>query len=381
MRNIICLLIVLIPFSNCIAAHILSGDIGYECLGNDDYRVTIALERDCNSNGAAFDEIIDVAVYSDGVLLNNFGVQRGPILDVAAEDYENCMSSAFNLCREETTYIFQINLPKIDDSYTIAYQRCCWSNIIGNILDPGETGITITTDITPLAQAVCNTQEMGSLPISFMSCPNTDVSIPLPTVDSEGDSLVYEICLPYSGGGFDDASTGANGNGCTDVRPIPACPPPYTELEYVSGFDHSNPFPTVDGFNVSDDMLQFTPSTLGYYLAGMCIVEYRDGELLSKKQIPLSVVTSNAMLSSTQNVTMDNWSITNLTTSNLTLKSSTDSQTTSFSIMAISGRNVSISKNSDGNIFQADIGHLASGVYAIRIQEENTSQLIRFFKP
>ena len=370
----------LFSFSTSSAAHILSGNIGYECLGNGDYIFTIEMERDCYSGGATFDDQINVAIYSEGILLHDLNIGRGPIIDVVSEDYENCVPTDFEVCREETSYIFQVNLPVIDKTYTIAHQRCCWSEIIGNILNPGETGITITTDLTPLAQSICHSQEISSVPISFLACPNTEVNIDLPLQDSEGDSLVYEVCLPYRGGGFVSA-TGGNPNGCLGITPMPACPPPYEELEFAPGYDYDNPFPTVDGFNFSNGVLQFTPSTLGHFLTGLCISEYRNGELLSSKQVPLAVVSEIPSSSSTEEISAAEWSIEKLSTTHLSLQSSIISRQSQFSLYDISGKQFYLETTDTVSGKQLNIAELNSGIYLIKIDDERTSQTIRFFKP
>lgn len=372
--------LIIFPFSNTFATHILSGNIGYECLGNEMYEITIEIERDCFSNGATFDNSINVAIYSAGNLIISLDVNRGNIVEVLPEDYENCMSTALVFCREKTEYVFQVTLPTINESYTITHQRCCWSSIIANIVEPETQGISITTDITPLAQSICNTQEISALPISFLSCPNAFVSIDLPTIDFEGDSLAYNVCLPYEGGGLDGVSSGMDPNGCTGISPNPSCPPPYTELEYAPGFDHNNPFPTVDGIHFMDGTIQFTPTTLGQYLTGLCIAEYRGGELLSRKQIPFAVVSSLDDPNSTEESEIQTWSISHLSSAYIELNAAGTSQSPTVMIFDMHGRQMDTRHSSNGTSTQADITQLPSGIYIIRIESGNDIQLIRFFK-
>ncbi len=55
------------------AAHIVGGDMYYDCLGNNDYRITLKVYRDCNASGpnvAWFDEPAFIAIYdASGSLL------------------------------------------------------------------------------------------------------------------------------------------------------------------------------------------------------------------------------------------------------------------------------------------------------------------------
>ena len=45
------------------AAHLVGGEMSYECLGNGLYSVQVIIYRDCNSTGAAFDDSIAVSAY------------------------------------------------------------------------------------------------------------------------------------------------------------------------------------------------------------------------------------------------------------------------------------------------------------------------------
>ena len=55
------------------ATHIVGGEISYECLGNDDYLVTLKVYRDCgptNTNNTQFDNVAPLGIYtSSGVLV------------------------------------------------------------------------------------------------------------------------------------------------------------------------------------------------------------------------------------------------------------------------------------------------------------------------
>ena len=54
------------------ASHIVGGDIYYDYLGNDNYRITVVLFRDCASTGAAYDPEMSVGIFD----MNNNLVQN-----------------------------------------------------------------------------------------------------------------------------------------------------------------------------------------------------------------------------------------------------------------------------------------------------------------
>ena len=49
------LLLGLLP-TNLFAFHIVGGEITYECLGDNQYLVTLTVYRDCHSTGALYDD-------------------------------------------------------------------------------------------------------------------------------------------------------------------------------------------------------------------------------------------------------------------------------------------------------------------------------------
>lgn len=265
--------------------HIVSGSIGYECLGNNDYEITMILFRDCDGGGPEYDSPAYFGIYkNDGTLFEQMSAFPQGIVNTPLESSENCLIDP-PPCIEKATYQFTINLPYEVTGYTIAYQRCCWSVSILNIDNPGEHGITVKTEITDLAQTECNTQELLDIPMAFSSCPGVDVSIPFPLYDSEGDSLVFEVCFPLDGAGsFGTPQSPGNPENCDGVQPVPACPPPYNPLPYAAGFSEQNPFPTMDGisFNSGTNAIEFTPSTLGLYIYAFCVTEFRNGEIMSQ---------------------------------------------------------------------------------------------------
>ena len=52
---------------------------------------------------------------------------------------------------ERGTYEFDITLDIIDENYLIAYQRCCRSESITNLINPGNFGAVFSVELTPAA--------------------------------------------------------------------------------------------------------------------------------------------------------------------------------------------------------------------------------------
>ncbi|MEM7102067.1 MAG: T9SS type A sorting domain-containing protein [Bacteroidota bacterium] len=290
------LLISLFVFTPINAAHITGGTIGYECIGNGIFKFTMKIYRDCAGTGSPFDNPAAISIYDDQVdLIYNLDVPLGTV-EVLTENAEECYGTSSDFCLEEGIYTFQVNLSLLSSFYTIAYQRCCRIPGINNVVSPESTGITITTELTSLAMSQCNDSPEFNFTPPFVFCSSVDAQFPFPAIDTDGDSLVYAFCTPFSGGGF--AGLGGNPGSQTDcdgVRPDPACPPPFTEIEFGPAFSGSNPLGGAP--QVTIDPLTGTISgnivVQGQYVAGICVTEFRNGQVIGTIRQDIQILVTN----------------------------------------------------------------------------------------
>lgn len=272
--------------------HIIGGVITYECLGNDDYRFTLKVYRDCNcQNCAYFDQEAAIGIYrcgtdvdcdlmTQGSTYANLYVPLGPVTLVEMPDYP-CLIPP-NVCVQEGVYTFTVNLPQSVESYHISYQRCCRNETINNIIAPDETGATYSIEITPEAQSSCNNSPTFNSFPPIVICAGQPLQYDHSATDPEGDLLLYKFCSPLDGGG--NLLDNANYQTCAGAAPNPACPPPYddvffnapafTPLEPMGG----DPVISIDPLT---GIITGTPELIGQYVVGVCVEEYRNGQLIS----------------------------------------------------------------------------------------------------
>jgi gliding motility-associated-like protein len=273
------------------AAHIIGGEITYECLGNNEYRFTMKVYRDCNGGGACFDSQIDGCTSGatlDGTVTIFNGTSQfevvqldAPIVTSIQPNLSNpCLTTPPNVCAEEGVYVFTRNLPSSTQSYTVSYQRCCRNNTITNIVAPGQAGATYTIELIPEAQQSCNNSPVFSDFPPIVICNGVDIDFDHSATDIDGDSLVYQFCTPFLGGGDDTQSfTTLNG-----VAPDPDAPPPYNALPFLAptySFDNpmaGNPQVMIDPMT---GLISGVPIATGQFVVGVCVEEYRDGVLIS----------------------------------------------------------------------------------------------------
>jgi len=277
--------------------HIIGGEVTYECLGYSsldstarNYSFEMRVYRDCAGPGAAFDSPAEFGVYSEinGVFrfirVFNTNLQMESVVPVPDDP---CLIIPENVCVEEGIYRFTLsNLPIIDGSYHIFWRRCCRNQTINNIVNPRNEGGTYTVEITAASQLVCNSSPR------FKSFPPTVICIDQPlsfdhaASDKEGDQLVYEFCSPLQGGGPAGGSPNSgNESDCDGIKPDPQnCPPPFTPVQFIGPtYTAKNPLagdPLVE-IDANTGLITGTPRLLGQFVVGVCVKEYRNGELLS----------------------------------------------------------------------------------------------------
>lgn len=268
------------------ATHIIGGQMSYRCISPGRYHFTLKVYRDCgpnNSNNTPFDSDAVVTIYRG----NNPSPLRNkkygaPSKRTIPADVNPCMTITSTTCVEEGTYEFDEDLAIINESYYISYQRCCRNPGTLNINNPRDIGGTYTVEITPAAQRVCNSSPTFSNYPPINICANFDIDFDHSATDIDGDSLAYEFCAPFLGGGpiiSGPESTGPNGS-----APNPATAPPYNLVSFrAPTYTASRPLagnPTVRIDPVTGH-ISGAPTTTGQFSVGVCVREYRNGVLLS----------------------------------------------------------------------------------------------------
>ncbi len=256
------------------ATHIIGGAVSYECLGNNSYRITLAIYRDCAFGNAAFDDPAHVSIYnSANVLVQNIAMPFPGSTPLATTINNPCYTPPTNICVEQAIYSAVVNnLPPIQGGYTISYQRCCRNNTILNLVNPGQVGATFTAHIPGIEKiTACNNNPVfNHFPPIFL-CAGVPLSFDHSATDANGDSLVYELCDPY---------TGAT---ATAPAPSPAYPPPYSAVGWNPPYNGTYPISSVPAISINPQtgLLSGTPNTIGQWVLGVCVKEYRNGILLS----------------------------------------------------------------------------------------------------
>jgi len=164
-----------------------------------------------------------------------------------------------------------VELPFLEGGYILAYQRCCRNQSLINIIDPNDYGATYWTAISEESLNTCNSSPVFKDWPPIYLCASEPVLFDHSATDADGDSLVYRLCMPYSGATPDMP------------KPQPPSAPPYDNIFWASGYSLENMMGgdplTIDSINGQLDGL---PTVIGQFVVGICAEEYRDGVLIGR---------------------------------------------------------------------------------------------------
>lgn len=249
------------------ASHISGGDISYECLGNNQYKITLNLFRDCSGITMSNSESISLQSSCGTQNLTASLVNPGgtEISQLCAEQTPNSTCSGGNLPgMERYTYEVTATMTPCSD-WVISWSTCCRNTTV-NVPTSSSDGVYIEAGMNSALDSCNNSPVFTSQPIPYV-CANTQVIYNWGITELDGDSLTYELFAAR-----DDAST---------------------NLTYTSPYSASNPINgiVIDQFT---GQITFTPTTIGNFIIAVLVNEYDSaGNLLSTTMRDIQFVVQN----------------------------------------------------------------------------------------
>jgi len=271
-------------FGTAKSTHIVGGEMGYKYLGSNQYRIRLDLYIDCqngNPQAISSDATAYIGVFN-GQTRNMLGgypkqISRQGPKRVVKTNY-NCIVQAPNACVDQYWYEVTFTLPPITGGYYISFQRCCRNGSINNLVDPGGTGANYWT-LIPDARTLSNKKENNSavfkeLPPNFL-CTNTPLKFDHSALDVDGDSLVYELFRPFTGGTSNAPRPDQGANGDLQM-------PPFSQITWGAGYIDTNPINGNPPLQIDSKTgyLTLTPTKTGQFVVGILVKEYRNGQLI-----------------------------------------------------------------------------------------------------
>jgi gliding motility-associated-like protein len=255
------------------ATHIVGGQLNYEYMGHGDwYKITLTVFRDCYYGIPEYDNPASIGIF-DGVtnvLVTELRMTTADSVTLPLVLTDPCLVIPPDVCVSRAVYVDSVQLPFRASGYTLAYQRCCRNNSISNILTPEDTGATYSCFISAQALTLRNSSAVFKKFPDPLICNSRAINFDHSARDKDGDRLVYKLCTPFAG--------------ASPTNPVPRPPtaPPYVPLVWLAPYSLSNIMGGVPlAINATTGLLTGTPNTIGQFVVGVCVEEYRNNVLIS----------------------------------------------------------------------------------------------------
>lgn len=253
------------------ASHAQSADITYQCLGGNQYQISLSFYRDCAGVAAPNTAQVDISSASCGqnlsLTLNRIqgtGIEVSPI---CTQMNTQCSGGQYPGVQE---YIYRgiITLPAQCTDWVISFSLCCRNSSIGTITNPGAENIYVEARLNNLNFTCNNSPTFSNPPIPFV-CVGQPYCFNNGSFDADGDSLFYTLVAPFT-----SATTNVN---------------------YIAPYSESQPLtssPAVS-FNTATGDMCMTPTQLQVTVFAIVVEEWRNGILVGSvmRDIQLRTIT------------------------------------------------------------------------------------------
>lgn len=271
--RIVLAILFLLSLTPARASHIVGGDIYYDYLGNNNYQFTISLYRDCLSTGAQYDNPLPLGVFTaNGTMVQLVNVPFPGSSNVPVVFNNPCVIPPTNICTEVAYYTTVINLPPTPGGYYVSYQRCCRGPNVTNLIQPDDTGITLTCHVpgSDTGNQVNSSPRFDNYP-PLLLCNNEDLIFDHSATDPDGDELKYFLVTPNAG--------------ASSFNPAPASPPPppYVPINWAGGFSAAQPLGPGSTMTIDQNtgLLTASPNLTGLFVVGIEVQEWRNGVMMN----------------------------------------------------------------------------------------------------
>ncbi len=260
------------------ASHIVGGDMSYVCLGNNQYRFTLSIYRDCRppniggGNPAALqsDNPAYISIFQGNGQFYSFdsvfATTTGGVI-VPVEFNNSCVTNVPTKCLNLMQFIFTATLPPSNTGYNIVFQRCCRNEATLNIRNGGITGASFYATVPP-ANVNCNNSARFINSPPQIVCVNNPFTFDNSAIDPDGDSLSYELCPSVQG---------ADQN---NPKPINTnSSPPFPPVNYRAPYTATNPIASNPNITIDPKtgIISGTPNLQGIFAITVCCNEWRNG--------------------------------------------------------------------------------------------------------
>jgi len=240
------------------ATHAMGADLSWDCIGPNQYRITLKLYRDCNGVNMNNTRSLNISRCGNNstLTLNRVGTPRD-ITPLCPSAPRRCNGGTGQFGVEEWIYQGTVTFPAGCNNIRISHSLCCRNNAITTLQTPGSENLYVEGTINNTVSPCDNSPQFLNLPTAFL-CRGQQTFYNHGGFDPDGDSLAYSLVA------------------CEEALNNP--------VEYNTGFGATTPLSTVSGITIdpSTGAIAFTPSTAQVGVLCVLVREFRNGVFIGE---------------------------------------------------------------------------------------------------
>ncbi|MDX9750127.1 MAG: hypothetical protein RBT71_03515, partial [Flavobacteriales bacterium] len=249
------------------ATHAMGGELTYECIGPDTYRVRLNFYRDCNgvaaptncNNGRRFWMRSQQCGANFSQCFSLDGVEIVTPICLSAVDRCNSSQGQYGIQRYRYSAVVDLGAyAGCGTDWTIDWDLCCRNNAISSLNNPGDRNLYLYATLDNTLAECNNSPRYLNDPTPF-ACVGQTVSYNHGFNDIDGDSLSFELAPALGAGG--------------------------SIIPYNPGYSYQQPIITTGGANAvqidpQTGTITFVPSQQQFSVVTVKVTEWRDGQII-----------------------------------------------------------------------------------------------------
>lgn len=256
---------------NLQASHLMGGDLTYQCISGNTFRIRLTLYRDCA--GVNMNTTESIAINSTSCSFStsiSAPLEAGYPVEVSALCSSQLGNSTCNGGTlqgvQEYVYSAIYTLPSACTDWIFSYSNCCRNYAITT--GPGGNSFYFEAMLNNVLAPCNNSPDFFTKPVPYFGV-NQPQTYSHATTELDGDNLVYSLTQPLQSAG--------------------------TSVTYTAPWNHTYPINTSTGtfpINSTTGQMQFTPITVQNSVTAVLVQEFRNGNLIGsvRRDIQLIII-------------------------------------------------------------------------------------------
>jgi hypothetical protein len=243
---------------NLSASHLMGVEMYYDCVGANQYRISLVIYRDCQGLTPGVTQNVSINRCGTPSTQSLSLVSGFPqdVSNLCPTTLSNCSGGSFNGV-DKWVYQAVVTFPAGCNNIKVSYSHCCWLGTIVNLSNPSSQSI-FTEMIIDNTLSACNNSSRFQNNPNLSACNNQPFQYSFAANDADADSLVYALVNCQTGSG--------------------------TSASYNVPFSGTNPLSATGlSFDTRTGQLSFTPTAVQTAVLCVRVDEYRNGVKIAEQ--------------------------------------------------------------------------------------------------